>query len=113
MIDLSPGRAQVVGQLNSGRDAFHRLDIEPNLQEITSIGRAAAAVLKRLFDPDTGPRARTAYEAFIARIQAAGYGVETYQFPFIADEREVRFRARVQATLWMLSRLPYFSRSAG
>ena len=66
------------------------LDIEPNLQEFTSIGRAASAAFKRLFDPDTVTRARTAYEAFIARIEAAGYRVETYQFPFIADEREVR-----------------------
>jgi hypothetical protein len=66
------------------------LDIEPNLQEFTSIGRAASAAFKRLFDPDTVIRARTAYEVFIARIEATGYRVETYQFPFIADEREVR-----------------------
>jgi hypothetical protein len=66
------------------------LDIEPNLQEFTSVGRAASAAFKRLFNPDIVIRARTAYEAFIARIGAAGYPVETYQFPFIADEREVR-----------------------
>jgi hypothetical protein len=66
------------------------LDIEPNLQEFTSISRAAMAALKRLFDPDTVVRARAAYNAFIARIRAAGYSVETYQFPFLADEREVR-----------------------
>jgi hypothetical protein len=66
------------------------LDIEPNVQEFTSIARAASAALKRLLDTATVTRARTAYEAFIARIEAAGYHVETYQFPFIADERKVR-----------------------
>jgi hypothetical protein len=131
LIDLSPGRAQVVRQLNSAgipvtawlalpaqqgyylnssnaaeaevrftefqhwtADSGLRwsgigLDIEPNLQEFTSIGRAASAALKRLFDPHTVTRARTAYQAFIARIEAAGHSVETYQFPFIADERAV------------------------
>ncbi|HEY6290714.1 MAG TPA: hypothetical protein VI455_04020 [Terriglobia bacterium] len=132
LIDLTPGRAQVVRQLNSagipvtawlalpGEQGYYLnasnaaqaearftefqkwtadsglrwsgigLDIEPNIQEFTSVRRAASAALKRLFDPDTVTRARTAYEAFIARIEAAGYRVETYQFPFIADEREVR-----------------------
>ena len=132
LIDLSPGRAQVVRQLNSAgisveawlalpeqqgyylnasntaqadvrfsefqkwttdwglRWSSIGLDIEPSLQEFTSIGRMASAALKRLFDPDTVTRARTAYGAFIARIKEAGYTVETYQFPFITDEREVR-----------------------
>jgi hypothetical protein len=131
LIDLSPGRAQVVRQLNSAgipvtawlalpdeqgyylnasnaaqaevrftefqkwtadwelRWSGVGLDIEPNLQEFTSISRAASAALKRLLDPNTVPRARIAYRAFIARIEAVGYSVETYQFPFIADEREV------------------------
>ena len=131
LIDLSPGRAQVVRQLNSagipvtawlalpGQQGYYLnasnaaqaelrftefqkwtidsglrwsgigLDIEPNLQEFTSFGRAASAALKRVVDPNTVTRARIAYRAFIARIEAAGYRVETYQFPFIADEREV------------------------
>jgi hypothetical protein len=131
LIDLSPGRAQIVRQLNSagipvtawlalpGEQGYYLnasnaaqaevrftefqkwttdaglrwsgigLDIEPNVQEFSSIGRAVSAALKRLFDPGTVTRARTAYEAFISRIQAAGYRVETYQFPFIADERAV------------------------
>ena len=109
LIDLSPGRAQVVRKLNSAgipvtawlalpsqqgyylnasnaaqaevrftefqkwtADSGLRwsgigLDIEPNLQEFTSIRRAVAAVFKRLFDPDTVTRARAAYEAYIAR----------------------------------------------
>ncbi|MGB6430593.1 MAG: hypothetical protein WBF06_08400 [Candidatus Acidiferrales bacterium] len=132
LIDLSPGRAQVVRQLNAAgipvtawlalpgaqgyylnasnaADAGERftefqkwtgdwglrwsgvgLDIEPNLQEFTSVHRAVWAALKRLVDPHTVTRARIAYTAFIARIEASGYQVETYQFPFIADEREVR-----------------------
>ena len=131
LMDLSPGRAQVVRQLNSanipvtawlalpGRQGYYLnasnaaqgevrftefqkwtidsglrwsgigLDIEPNLQEFSSIGRAASGTVMRLFDPGTVTRARTAYGALIARIEAAGYRVETYQFPFIADEREV------------------------
>ncbi len=131
LIDLSPGRAQVVRQLNSAgipvtawlalpsRQGYYLnasntvqaevrftefqkwttdsglrwsgvgLDIEPNLQEFSSVGHAAWAVFGRLFDPSAVTRARTAYEAFIARIEAAGYRVETYQFPFIADERAV------------------------
>ena len=131
LIDLSPGRAQVVRQLNSagipvtawlalpGGQGYYLnasnaaqaearfteflkwtddwglrwsgvgLDIEPNLQEFTSIRRVASAALKRLFDRNAVTRARIAYTAFIARIETAGYSVETYQFPFIADEREV------------------------
>lgn len=65
------------------------LDIEPNLQEFSSIAIAVPAVLRRLFDAETVARARTAYQALIAQMEAAGYRVETYQFPFIADEREV------------------------
>lgn len=131
VVDLSPGRAEVVRQLNSAgipvtawlalprqqgyylnasnaaqaearftefqkwtSDSGLRwsgvgLDIEPNLQEFNGFGRAALAALKRLVDPNTVTRARIAYKSFIARIESAGYSVETYQFPFIADEREV------------------------
>ena len=131
LIDLSPGRAQVVRQLNSagipvtawlalpGEQGYYLnasnaaqaearftefqkwtadwglrwsgvgLDIEPNLQEFTSVRRAASAAVKRLFDPNAVTRARIAYSDFISRIESAGYSVETYQFPFIADEREV------------------------
>ena len=131
LIDLSPGRAQVVRQLNSagipvtawlalpGEQGYYLnasnaaqaearftefqkwtadwglrwagvgLDIEPNLQEFTSIGRAGSGALKRLFDPETVMRSQMAYTALIARIEGTGYRVETYQFPFIADERAV------------------------
>ena len=65
------------------------LDIEPNLEEFTSIRSAISGVFRGLLDPGLLPRTRIAYKALIARIQAGGYSVETYQVPFIADEREV------------------------
>jgi hypothetical protein len=68
------------------------LDIEPNIQEFEAVGqnskwRLAATLIGRCFDPGRVSRARAAYTAFIREIQAHGYPVETYQFPFIADER--------------------------
>jgi len=70
------------------------LDIEPNLQEFGAVRqghwlRPAAAVVRRCFDTASVKRARSAYAAFIRRIQSDGYRVETYQFPFIADERKI------------------------
>ncbi len=65
------------------------LDIEPSLQEFFSVRHAAASILRRLFDPGVVGRARTAYAGLISRIHTAGYRVETYQFPFIADQRAV------------------------
>ncbi len=49
----------------------------------------AATLIRRCFDAGRVDRARAAYIAFIKQIQARGYPVETYQFPFIADERKV------------------------
>jgi hypothetical protein len=136
LIDLSPGRAQVVHTLNAAgiavtaglllpkeqgyylnsvnaSQAVQRfadiqkwtanyglrwsrvgLDIEPSLQEFEaarhgSLPDMAASIFRRLLDPGTVRRARTAYSELISRIDAAGYRVETYQFPFIADERAV------------------------
>jgi hypothetical protein len=70
------------------------LDIEPNLQEFGALRRGnvaplVAAVIRRCFDPGSVNRPRNAYAALIRRIQADGYQVETYQFPFIADGRKV------------------------
>jgi hypothetical protein len=69
------------------------LDIEPGLQEFGAVSqghwlRPAAAVARRYFDTGSVKRARNAYAALIGRIQSDGYRVETYQFPFIADERK-------------------------
>ena len=55
----------------------------------TGAFRLMGTLIRRCFDAGRVNRARAAYAALIARIQAAGYPVETYQFPFIADERKV------------------------
>jgi hypothetical protein len=136
LMDLSPGRAEVVRRLNEAgipvtawmalpqeegyylnaanageaaarfaafetwtsdyglRWARIGLDIEPSLQEFGAMRqghwlRPAAAVVRRCFDTGSVNRARNAYAALIGRIQSDGYRVETYQFPFIADERKV------------------------
>jgi hypothetical protein len=70
------------------------LDIEPTLQDFGAVTggnptRLVAAVVRRYFDLGRVSRARNAYAALIRRIQAGGYPVETYQFPFIADARKV------------------------
>lgn len=36
-------------------------------------------------------RARTAYAVLIPRIHGVGYLVDTYQFPFLDDERKVHY----------------------
>ena len=71
------------------------LDIEPNLQEFAAARQgapllAAASIFRRLFDPGIVQRARRDYAGLIAQMHSAGYKVDTYQFPFIADERAVK-----------------------
>jgi hypothetical protein len=134
IVDLSPGRAEVVHRLNLAGipltawivlpkeqgyyinadnapaavariDEFERwtaryalrwtsvgLDIEPNFEELASLKghawRLAGYLLERSLDGARLRRARSAYSALIQRIQSAGYSVQTYQMPFIADERE-------------------------
>ena len=69
------------------------LDIEPNIQELAALRsskwRLAWTLIKRYFDIDRVRRARESYASLIHEIQAHGYPVETYQFPFIADARRV------------------------
>jgi hypothetical protein len=68
------------------------LDIEPSIQEFASIqsskSRLAWTLIKRYFDMERIKRARESYSFLIRKIQADGYPVETYQFPFIADARK-------------------------
>jgi len=69
------------------------LDIEPGLQEFTSARQGhwlsvVTTLVRRYLDAGRVSRARSAYLALIRRIQGAGYPVDTYQFPFIADERK-------------------------
>lgn len=69
------------------------LDVEPSLSEFGDIRshklRLAAALFRRSFDSHRVQRARDAYSALVRRMQSDGYPVETYQFPFIADERRI------------------------
>ncbi len=70
------------------------LDIEPALRDFESATqghpwRVVEALVRRCFDFGRVGRARSGYAALIRRMQADGYRVDTYQFPFIADERKV------------------------
>ena len=77
---------------NGLRWAAIGLDIEPNIQEFAAMRnhklRLLATLAGRYFETGRVRRARAAYEALIHRMQASGYLVETYQFPFIVDERD-------------------------
>ncbi len=66
------------------------LDIEPSIEEFSSLPHAAASILRRLFDPGVVGRARAAYASLISQMHSAGYRVETYQFPFIVDQRVMK-----------------------
>jgi hypothetical protein len=69
------------------------LDIEPNIQQFTALTgskwRVAWTIFGRYFELRRVQRARDSYAALVREILARGYPVETYQFPFIADERTV------------------------
>jgi hypothetical protein len=71
------------------------LDIEPNIQEFGALKqgskwRLISTLAVRYFEVERVRRAKIAYSALIREIQAHGYRVQTYQFPFMADERAVR-----------------------
>jgi hypothetical protein len=67
------------------------LDFEPNYQEFASLKghewHLAAHLLERGLESTQARRARAAYYALIQRIHSAGYSVQTYQMPYIVDER--------------------------
>lgn len=73
------------------------LDIEPNIQEFgearTGAWKIAGTLARRYFDFARVRRARQEYAGLIRRMQARGYVVDTYQFPFIADERRMHSTA--------------------
>ncbi|HEX8698525.1 MAG TPA: hypothetical protein VF815_06800 [Myxococcaceae bacterium] len=68
------------------------LDIEPDIhefQQLLSGGlRRLPALLPRLKRGEQLRQAQAAYAALVARIRADGYRVDTYQLPFIVDERQ-------------------------
>jgi len=70
------------------------LDIEPSLGDFNLAitghwAHLACTLLGRCFDGRAVMAARSAYAALISRMEHDGYPVETYQFPFLADERKV------------------------
>jgi hypothetical protein len=71
------------------------LDIEPTLEDYGAAppGRSHGlfwTFARRYFDYGRVDRGRRDYTELIRRTHAAGYRVQTYQLPFIVDERQVR-----------------------
>jgi hypothetical protein len=66
------------------------LDIEPNFGLFNgSKWHVASLLIRRSLDGGRVRRARQAYSALIQQIQSQGYAVQTYQMPFIVDDREL------------------------
>jgi hypothetical protein len=69
------------------------IDIEPDIREVQQLmadkRRLGSTLLRRAFDNQRLRRAQAAYGALVARMRADGYRVDSYQFPFIVDERRV------------------------
>lgn len=69
------------------------LDIEPNFDQLKKVGTHKGSFLwlmiRRFFDYGQVEQGREAYSMLIRKIQAAGYPVQTYQMPFLAEERAV------------------------
>lgn len=67
------------------------LDIEPDIRELQQLGRDKRSILPRLgrraFNGRRIRRATADYAALVLTIRADGYRVDSYQFPFIVDER--------------------------
>jgi hypothetical protein len=68
------------------------LDIEPDIRELGRLAHRGGwsllpVFVGRLFDYGEVRAAGTNYAGLLARIHAAGWQTQTYQFPFIADER--------------------------
>ncbi len=80
---------------NALRWAGIGLDVEPDLREMemyvdAQLGRVLRKIPARLFDAGAVRRAQAIYGALIGEMRGDGYAVESYQFPFIVDERAVR-----------------------
>ncbi|NPC82125.1 hypothetical protein HPC49_28395, partial [Pyxidicoccus fallax] len=70
------------------------LDIEPDIRELRGILEGGwwrlPAMLPRLVRGGRVRKGRAGYTALMERIRADGHRVDTYQFPFIVDERQSR-----------------------
>jgi hypothetical protein len=80
---------------NGLRWAAIGLDIEPNIQDFSTLRQGDKwhlflTLLGRYADVRRVRDAKYTYSALVREIRSHGYQVETYQFPFIADERAVR-----------------------
>lgn len=70
------------------------LDIEPNIQDFEALGKGhrwhlVLAIIGRYFRTGRIKHAKELCAELIREMHGNGYTVETYQFPFIADERDV------------------------
>ena len=67
------------------------LDVEPRFSELASLKghwwRALTTLVRHDLDRERAVRAREEYATLIQRVQSSGYPVQTYQMPFIVDER--------------------------
>jgi len=67
------------------------LDIEPDIREVQQLlanrRRLLSTLLGRVLDHERLHCAQAAYSALVARMRADGYRVDSYELPFIVDER--------------------------
>ncbi len=68
------------------------VDIEPDIQELQllvtgRVGAALPGLIRRLLDGAGVWRARAIYATLLTQMALDGYRVESYQIPFIVDER--------------------------
>jgi len=77
---------------NNLRWAAVGFDIEPNFSQFAALKdhkmQLLGLLLRRAFDSARVRNAQDAYSQIIRQMQARGYVVQTYQLPFIADERK-------------------------
>lgn len=67
------------------------LDIEPDMREIRKMAGgdagAMAGIVRRAFDTERLRRAQTLYTDLVMQIRRDGYRVDSYEIPFVVDER--------------------------
>lgn len=66
------------------------LNFQPHLKESAFLRTHPLLTPLRLFHPQRIERAQVGYHTLVSQMQADGYLVESYIFPFIADERHAR-----------------------